>query len=281
MELNEYDLSCQKSILLKTFSRFHLFCEEHKLRYCAGYGTVIGAVRHKGLIPWDDDIDVYMPRSDYDRFVRLNCFAKELGCEIISSQNESFYLPFAKFCDAKSTIVEYKEWPFVIGVFIDVFPLDETNESVNSSLKQEFTKNFEIYRAGNSPYEIKKMLLALKKRNFRWAAIHFRNYFFYGILGKILYGRILKKIKSITGDFYISYCGPYKNEQFPKSWFGNPILVEFEHLKMYIPQEYDLYLKNLYGDYMRLPPEEKRVSHHELYYFNFESRMTLNQVKKS
>lgn len=121
----EEDKLKYKEILCKTMKSFINICKEHNLQYYACAGTCLGAIRHKGMIPWDDDIDVLMPRSDYDKFLALKQKLQGTGYEIVDSNNQFYNQWFAKFSDANTTIVEMTDFPIVFGVYVDIFPLDE------------------------------------------------------------------------------------------------------------------------------------------------------------
>ena len=109
--------------LLTLFKAFIAFCHEHHLTYYAAYGTALGAVRHQGMIPWDDDIDVWMPRKDYDKLLSLRSHLNGTNYEIIDIKDKGYYLYFAKFCDRNSTIIE-REGEALMGLYLDIFPLD-------------------------------------------------------------------------------------------------------------------------------------------------------------
>ena len=96
--MNDYDLDEFKVYLLKTFKAFINFCEQHGLTYYAAFGTALGAVRHQGFIPWDDDVDVYMPREDYNRLLALRGVLDSSKYEVIDIENKGYYLYFAKWC---------------------------------------------------------------------------------------------------------------------------------------------------------------------------------------
>lgn len=116
----EEDKLKYKEILCNTMKSFINICKEHNLQYYACAGTCLGAIRHKGMIPWDDDIDVLMPRSDYDKFLALKQKLQGTGYEIVDSNNQFYNQWFAKFSDANTTIVEITDFPIVFGVYDNI-----------------------------------------------------------------------------------------------------------------------------------------------------------------
>ena len=112
-----------KDKLIETFAAFDRFCREHDIKYYAAYGTLIGAVRHKGLIPWDDDVDVYMLRKDYEKFCSFKGKIDD-HYDVMDINDENYWLlSLAKFVDTDTTLWEFKDLPLVLGVYVDVFPL--------------------------------------------------------------------------------------------------------------------------------------------------------------
>ena len=103
-----------KELLIKTMSEFIKVCDRNGIEYIGAYGTVLGAIRHKGLIPWDDDIDVFMTRENYEKFLRLKKNLVGSGYEIVDLDDKGYYLPFAKFCDSQTTIWEVENLPFIL-----------------------------------------------------------------------------------------------------------------------------------------------------------------------
>ena len=146
---------CQK--LLDVFKRTIQFLEANNIKWWAAYGTLIGAVRHKGLIPWDDDVDIWVPREDYDRLVTLGHLTSFYNLELKSIETHSdYYLGFAKLCDTNSTMWEHRVIPDVFGIYIDIFPIDRTNctkeeiiekEEISSPSSEFITRLFKVASA--------------------------------------------------------------------------------------------------------------------------------------
>ena len=129
-----------KRVLIETFTAFDKFCRVHGIKYFAAYGTLIGAVRHKGLIPWDDDIDVWMLPEDYEKFCSYRGNV-DGHYEIMDSRDENYWLlSLAKFVDADTTLWEYEHFPCITGVYIDVFKLNYCDVSVAVSLRKEYDR---------------------------------------------------------------------------------------------------------------------------------------------
>ncbi len=273
----DYSIIKYKEILLETFNAFLAFCQEHDIEYVAAYGTVLGAVRHKGLIPWDDDIDVYMDRANYDKFISLRNDKSMKEYEIIDIENKCYYLPFAKFANKNTTILEIGYIECVIGVFIDVFPVDEVDD-INEAkiIHDEY-----CYWYGEYIHSLKTLTSPDVYKH--------PSYFFTILSAKIRKRRILEelkkienKFKSISGDkvMYYRSTDNYEKCVFPKSWIKDTIEMPFENTKIRVPKDYDSYLNFTYGDYMTLPPEEKRVSVHNHYYVDLDKRLSVEEIKK-
>lgn len=277
------DKNKHREILIETFKAFDKFCEIHNIKYFACGGTAIGAVRHKGIIPWDDDIDVCMLRDDYNRFIELKEKCKGTNYNIIDYNDKGYYLPFAKFVDVNTTIWEVKEIPFVIGVFIDVFPLNYVTNSVeiNSRIQKKYNNYFYYYVETNKHYNI----LSLYKTNkFVGIKLYIKNMLL-KCIKPILFYRF-KKIDNYikenrNGNFLLNYYTPYKLEKeiFPIEWFQEQIEFPFEDTFIKLPNGYHNYLKQLFGDYMTPPSVEKQISHHNLYFMNLERKIIIDEIR--
>ncbi|WP_159634895.1 LicD family protein [Sphingobacterium composti Ten et al. 2007 non Yoo et al. 2007] len=283
----EIDKLKYKSKLIDVFKAFIAICEEHKLQYYCIGGTLIGAIRHQGMIPWDDDIDVIMPRPDYDKLIHLK-FSASSSFELIAMENNTqYYLPYAKFCDKESSLLEYTNIPSVLGLFVDVFPLDGAHD--DEKLR---TQDLLAYkRLANKLHiqpklpkdNLNSFLRCLLKGQLRTAWNEFNLSFNKEIKRKKLIFELRKKINTYsyeTAEMVGNYGGMWGIKEFwPKSWFSGFVLKEFEGLSVRVPAMYNEILVQVYGDYMKLPPLEKRISHHNLAFINIEKRVSMDQIR--
>lgn len=255
-----------KSIELNILKQFADFCEKNSLYYTLGYGTLLGAVRHKGFIPWDDDIDIYMPRKDYEKVLDLYKNNQSVGgLELLYSTEENkYYYPFAKLCDPK-TVAKMESNLTEHGIWIDIFPVDKVPEDRKKALK--FHKRMRF---------LKRVVIAYTT-DFKHRKLDKKT------LPKIVfsaYGKIIGK-KKITAKLereavqYNNTSSRYVcpivfqtllGGEMTETDFLTPVKLQFEQYEFNAPTKYHEYLTSLYGDYMQLPPENKRETHQIIAY---------------
>ncbi len=275
-----------KMHLFRILKFFIAFCNKHNLTYCCATGTMLGAVRHHNIIPWDDDIDVFMPRKDYEQLLKLADEMEGSGFKVISAKNSSSFATFAKIYCKDTTLWEFASIPFVYGVYIDIFPLDETSLSKPDFLKKyrSFRNLFRKYQLSQMRFNLKRIICHTKEKDMKMAFKEILSLLIPSWLADYYRKKIIifeESLSSDHGDHLVSFYGDYwGKEYFEKKWFDSNIDMPFSDFTVKIPVGYHEYLKNVYGDYMSYPPVEKRVTHHYHYYLNMEKGMSIDEVRK-
>lgn len=268
-KLNKLGLEEIKQVELELLTQFHNTCSDLDLRYSLGGGTLLGAIRHKGFIPWDDDIDVMMPRPDYDRFIQ---FCKEqqsrLPYRLFSYETVDNYIFLeSKLASPRTVIIDKslntaKETK--LGVYIDIFPIDglgmnekeAVSQFMRTSLKREVlnAKTWShFFRSKTHPFYYEPIRLGVYILS-RFAKPQ-------QLLKSI--DRINRKLDFDKTIYAGSVCGAYRlKEIMETSVYSEYTDVDFENKKFKMIKDYDAYLKKHYGKYMELPPVEKQVTHH-------------------
>lgn len=265
MTLKEIQLICLD--ILKDVDRF---CRANGIRYTLQGGSLIGAIRHKGFIPWDDDIDIAMPRPDYMKFIET--YNSPKGYRLFSRNKKGLektvYLPFTRVCEMKKTFADDSQWKWneeECGVWIDVFPLDGAENNIEECirrLKKMKKSNWleYVFRTSKCKFSsaiglVEKLKLACKK-----IIIAFLPFDpFYHHLKALL------SVEYDSSDYYgnFAYMGYGIKERHHKRVLEEIIDVDFEDSKFCAMKGYDEALKEKYGDYMQLPPIQRRTPGHQ------------------
>lgn len=258
-----YDERLLRQFQLEMALEVKRICDSHGLAVFLAYGSLLGAVRHKGFIPWDDDMDLAMLRRDYDAFVQL-CDT-ELGSKWYLQTIESepgFGQGFAKvrahgtrFVHRDSTKVAMRQ-----GVYIDIFPLDNApngrfarwiQAAINWSVRRELVRRagYGLSPRGERIARVIRVpMLVVPTR----------------LITRLLMSNATRFLTYDTASVVSLFGGyPYEREALRREWLADRMLMEFEGVDYWVPARYDEVLKQLYGDYMTPPPPYRRTSHHD------------------
>lgn len=256
-----------QQVSLDVMSHFHDFCVENNLRYSLAFGTMIGAVRHKGFIPWDDDIDVFMPRPDFERLRDIYIDSGDYA--YFDYIRGDAYQLIGRICDMSKTYVQSTK-PWInrdTGVWIDIFPIDCCEENLMNVQNacdrlRIIWKEELIIRHSMGSLSLNGTLL--KKAAYCFSKIY--KFVTWQTLASLMSERLNYISKYSWGDTNVvanlSHYAYKTKELWNIEDFENYILVPFENKNFYICRDYDRILKSNYGDYMQLPPENKRTKRH-------------------
>lgn len=266
--MEELGIKDTQRISLEILHTIADICEKEGLRYYLIYGTLIGAIRHKGYIPWDDDVDIMMPRPDYEKFLdymKKNSESYENLRVFNHRECKEYPYMITRVSDDRYTIDMDNEKPYGMGVFVDVYPYDglgdTKEEALKFGLKGDRLSSL-CYQSTRCHYAVettKGIIKRIAKLPVYWAA---------RIIGKDYFQNKLEKLegkKEYDSSRYVGcvvwLSGGIK-DIFPKKWFDEYIMVTFDKYQFRAPKYYDKMLRHIYGDYMELPPEKERVGHH-------------------
>lgn len=262
--IDDAALETLKKITLDMMSDLHAICEREGLRYSIAFGTMLGAVRHRGFIPWDDDIDVWMPYEDMEKFAQA-C-QTELDTERFfyqSPQTDPEYRLTINRLRRNGTVLEepiFADKNVHKGVFVDIYPLFGAQEGklkrklqVLRAMKRALYQLDEPVRNHGGIMKFgSSMLLSCKSKKGKAKAA-------------LRYTELLKK-KSFDSAAYVTVLDSGIKEMsvtYRREWFGEGVDHAFEDMILRVPEDSDAILRTYYGDYMQLPPEDSRVCHHD------------------
>lgn len=259
-EVVNYDLKTLRKKQTPILDCIDQVCRKNNLQYYIWAGTLLGSVRHKGFIPWDDDMDIAMPRPDYDRLMEHCHEWMPAPFEVIGSHNRPDYpYPFAKVIDGSTTLLERPDFFFPEGVYIDIFPLDGFPS--DEQLAQKHLKHYRLWRH----------LLFLRGRDPFKHGKGPRSWYPFLLHKLMSLSWIQNKVQGIMKQYRFEDCErviDFKLMQHgvvEKKWLGKEKAYEFEG-KMYNGvDDADACLSAFYGDYMTLPPKEKQAQHIYMY----------------
>ena len=266
--MKELTLKDMQQVLLGMMSKIHDFCVDNNIRYSLAYGSLLGAVRHKGFIPWDDDIDIFMPRPDYNRFIES--FPTENGLTLIAPGKDS-YIAIARVCDTEKTVAKTvlpwhsKRGENAPGLWIDVFPIDGVEDDRNAFRN----KMLKVAQLRKKQLDARRALPKLSRDNTIKQNIK-------QILRKIKYFNLdLAKINREIENFCLKIpyetcihcsqvpCTESLDRQFyEKALFEEYIDIPFENHQFKVLKDWDTALTIVYGkNYMQPPPPKDREQH--------------------
>lgn len=258
------DIKEKQKIAYDILDYFASFCDNNELEYRLAYGTLLGAIRHKGFIPWDDDVDVMMTRGEYNKLVSLMKHQEHPYYKFLSMQtNKNYFAPLAKMYDDRTSLIqEYgQEEPTPYGVYIDIFIVDNLPD--NEQEAENYYKKSVTLRLlwGMSIRQFSSKTKKVSSRFFRIPVM---------ILCKLVgYKKWLRLYDNYASKYYgntrhagIVLMGEgLKKEYHEIDMYHDYSLKEFNGRLYKCPKECDAYLTSMYGDYMTLPPVESRKVH--------------------
>lgn len=258
-------MNAMQEKLLEMLDWFHSFCVSNNIRYYIIGGTLLGAMRHGGFIPWDDDVDVAVPMGDYERLCAL--LAERRGHYIIETAfggRDDYVCNYAKLYDTDTTLVEHAKRECRRGVYLDIFPLGGIGDT-----QEEAQRNYRGYLWLSRFLSTRTSAVRKERAWYKNAAI---------VLASLIPGfmarenrtaqrleRMAEKMSRGDAKYVITFASAYElREIMPREVYGTPAEYTFEGRRFFGPAEPEEYLRRLYGDWRQLPPPEERTSGHDI-----------------
>ena len=241
-------------------------CRKYGITYYLAYGSLLGAVRHKGFIPWDDDVDIIMDRNNFERFIECMRLENHEYYKLMwLTEQKEYDLPLPKVVDARTELIQTgRKSKVVIGAWVDVLVVDDVPD--DPVKQKKVLKKFNFYEScwAWSQYRSVSSKKATTLRSF------VKNTLLRVITipgSRFWAWRLYKMANKYNGKGYKSFASLTfaggSRKAYKKEWLGSGAKVEFEGSFYNAPQEWDAYLTHAYGDYMTLPPKEKQISNHK------------------
>ena len=254
METNELKLLHEE--LLKMVQEVHKICVDYNIKYTMLAGTMLGAIRHKGFIPWDDDIDLGMTWDNYNKFIKIMSELNHPWLELEFPLDKN-YCYFLKVYDKNTTFIQSQRQEKSRGVFIDVFPIVHSGDTIKEVNRRISKCSF--YKA-----MLLRKMYKIEESSLREIILSFVARFY---TKKYVYKRIMElyeesnKTKSVFSSILFSRL----KDTMPTELYESVQLYDFENIRLYGVNDYHKYLSDQFGDYMRMPPKELQIPHH--FYF--------------
>lgn len=273
-----------RAVLLDTCRRTIHFLDEHGIRYFAEGGTLLGAARHGGMIPWDDDVDLNVPREDLNRLLSLRPALNEIGLDILSLDIPGYYQPFAKIINLQTSVWENKSIPFMSGVWVDLFPLDYYDAGAQAYLPvyRRFKRAFLSFANGLHHYSFGDLFRPLGSMDLQSFFRQWGHVLYYKPMHNRFKDCFLSIERQMTSVAAGANCisltekGAYVMDA---SWFSESVVLPFEDFELKVPVGYREYLRFMFGDYMKLPDQPFRKSDHEMYFVDLNRRVSIEQAR--
>lgn len=251
-----------KKIQLNILKQVASFCEKQNINYSLYGGTLLGAVRHKGYIPWDDDIDISMPRPEYERFIKEFHLIGDTYLKIHDiSINNNYPYPFIKVSDERTLFVEHSDINYTLGVNIDIFPIDGLPRSENKS--NYIMRKSTLYR---NLIDLKRIKIHKDRKLHKNAFLIIARLILFFVPEVFLLNRInalTTKNDYENSNFVGNIVWGYgSKERCLKTFYCDYLFLEFEGYYFQTMIGYEGYLTNVFGNYMQLPPKEEQIAHH-------------------